>query len=667
MTVGAIGFDGTSLTGIGTQAGATLPGTTATYACFFNPSASSTNPSFGAILAVLSGLNTTAWAEALDIQFQWQGPGTGQLNFQWTGGSATSATAQGTIVPGTWYFLAVTVTGTTAQIYYCAVGAASLTLALTQTITSFTPAQICVGSDGQNSSGSDYFDGSVAGLKVWTSVLTSAQLFAETVQIDPVDTTNLFDNWRFNTDTDLTGRTAGTVMTALYSSASLSTQVGPPIPDDVSNGPDITGSFQDLLQFSQDTLYNLGEAFSIGNSAASTITYGFSNTGGALALAAAQTTNQTVWYPSNSSGNATLLTNINFSAGTTSNNLSAVTFSNSNGVSFGLNGSVITASVNAGAVNFSAGTTSNNLTAITFSNSNGISFGLNGSTMTASVATSLTAINVSAGTTSNNLSAVTFSNSNGISFGLNGSILTASIATSLTNINFSAGTTSNNLSAIVFSNKDGISFGLSGSTVTAILGGFSNWANGAPVASFASSKAFVSFQPILLDYAITATNVLWLGSLSQGTASSASSGGYNISIGLYTLTGGTSGTLSLASSATSFISWTSGGAYSSVSGVGYRNVTVASWDMTPGPYMFAIALASTVLSSISMTLYGTASLVTIGASGQGKMMSSMPWLPGYSVSSIVALPASFGVSNTASFVRTGSSIYQQPWISFQGT
>lgn len=39
------------------------------------------------------------------------------------------------------------------------------------------------------------------------------------------------------------------------------------------------------------------------------------------------------------------ITNINISAGTTSQNLSAVTFANSNGVSFGLNGSVVTAGI----------------------------------------------------------------------------------------------------------------------------------------------------------------------------------------------------------------------------------------------------------------------------------------------------------------------------------
>jgi hypothetical protein len=59
------------------------------------------------------------------------------------------------------------------------------------------------------------------------------------------------------------------------------------------------------------------------------------------------------------------LTNINVSAGTTSQNLSNVVFSNSNGVSFGLNGSTITASVNAGG----GGTVSNNFPPFVFGNS----------------------------------------------------------------------------------------------------------------------------------------------------------------------------------------------------------------------------------------------------------------------------------------------------------
>lgn len=106
-------------------------------------------------------------------------------------------------------------------------------------------------------------------------------------------------------------------------------------------------------------------------------------------------------------------------------------FSNANNVTFGTSaGSIITASVAAGGggltnINLSAGTTSQNLSNFVMSNSNGVSFGLNGSTVTGSVATSLTNINVSAGTTSNNLSNLVFSGSNGISFGLNGSTVTA--------------------------------------------------------------------------------------------------------------------------------------------------------------------------------------------------------------------------------------------------
>lgn len=82
------------------------------------------------------------------------------------------------------------------------------------------------------------------------------------------------------------------------------------------------------------------------------------------------------------------ITNINVSAGTTSNNLSNLVFADSNGVTFGLNGSTITASVAGGGgltnIKVSAGTTSNLLSAITFADANGISFGLNASTITAS-------------------------------------------------------------------------------------------------------------------------------------------------------------------------------------------------------------------------------------------------------------------------------------------
>ena len=70
-----------------------------------------------------------------------------------------------------------------------------------------------------------------------------------------------------------------------------------------------------------------------------------------------------------------------------------ISFSNANGVSFGINGNTITASVaNGGGVAISAGAASVSSGTVVFSNSNNISFGLNGSTITASVAAAATVL-----------------------------------------------------------------------------------------------------------------------------------------------------------------------------------------------------------------------------------------------------------------------------------
>lgn len=86
--------------------------------------------------------------------------------------------------------------------------------------------------------------------------------------------------------------------------------------------------------------------------------------------------------------NAATISNIKVSAGTSSTNLSAITFSDSNGVSFGLNGSVITASVAAagGAQTGISGIVVSDTTytsgTVSFSNQNGVTIGssVNGAT-----------------------------------------------------------------------------------------------------------------------------------------------------------------------------------------------------------------------------------------------------------------------------------------------
>jgi hypothetical protein len=83
----------------------------------------------------------------------------------------------------------------------------------------------------------------------------------------------------------------------------------------------------------------------------------------------------------------------------------------------------------AGSITVSAGAASANLGNLVFSNSNGVSFGLNGSTVTASAAAGAGGVALSAGTQSVSTGTVAFSNSNGVTFGMSGSnTITASVA-----------------------------------------------------------------------------------------------------------------------------------------------------------------------------------------------------------------------------------------------
>jgi hypothetical protein len=542
----------------------------------------------------------------------------------------------------------------------------------------------------------------------------------------------------------------------------------------------LDGNFQDYVSLTQDTLRHKGAQLALGTTTASTVQALFSNSAGALALAATATGNATAWLPP---AGGTLATAVNVSAGAAAANLSAVVFSNSNGVSFGMSGSTLTMSAGAGAsINLSAGTTSNLGSAFTLSNQNSVSFGLNAGTVTASVsgmsslnvsagttsqnltgltfslaagndqvswglsgstitaqlndqsedfvvaagtqtaifgeipfansnmvswgmsgssqvtastftqAGQITAVNVSAGTTSQNLSAVTFhnsngfqwglqgstitavnefnisagttsqgtnaftfSNSNGVSFGMNGSTITGSYG-----LNISASTTSQNLSNVVLSNSNGIMFGVNGATATAKLGGISSWSNGEPFASFANTSAQVSFQPVVIDYNLTVTNVVQLISMSGLTNSSSA---YTMRVGVYVVTGGTA--LSFVSFGSSQVSWTSGAAYSSQSGNQYVGMTVNSWAFTPGPYVLAVGGVDAGLAgSASFTLFAVNSNVIIG-SGRVAALSAQV-LPGI-LSGATTFPTTLALSATGQYVRTGGSVLQQPWIVLQGS
>lgn len=127
-----------------------------------------------------------------------------------------------------------------------------------------------------------------------------------------------------------------------------------------------------------------------------------------------------------------LISAINVSAGTTSNNLSRVTFDNGNGISFGLNGSVVTGSHNGLTSQsnqaFSASGGSTTFQTLNFANSNGITFSNSNGSLIAShngiTQQSTQPVAASGSNGSFAFSTLSFGNLNGMSFYTsNGSIV----------------------------------------------------------------------------------------------------------------------------------------------------------------------------------------------------------------------------------------------------
>lgn len=285
---------------------------------------------------------------------------------------------------------------------------------------------------------------------------------------------------------------------------------------------------------------------------------------------------------------------------------------NANGVSWSVNGQSISASVAAGATatgNLGAISASNALITsgtVSLVNANGVSWSVNGQSISASVGAGATATgNLGAISASNALitsGTVSLVNANGVSWSVNGQSISASVgagATATGNLGaLAAGTQTATSGTIVFANSNNITFGMSGSTQ--ITASFNAGAAAAPTLSSlwllhatstgiaAASNATMFLHPVTLANQLTVTRFEWVA--SQNPASG-STGGYTVSVGLYTMSGST---LSLASSGSFGLTWTSGtAAQSSITGMRPRTFSLGSWALTPGHYMLAFWARST--------------------------------------------------------------------------
>jgi hypothetical protein len=297
---------------------------------------------------------------------------------------------------------------------------------------------------------------------------------------------------------------------------------------------------------------------------------------------------------------------VNFSAGTTSNNLAAVTFSNSNGVSFGLNGSTITASHNgitsqtaqtlglyASGANTIGQSSSSTIDArsFNFSGQGAISAGYSGSTMQLSVpqtsslsATGAVSIStngstvfigaptgggggaaLSAGTQSVSTGTVNFANSNGITFGMSGS---NQITASHNGLTSQTVQTQNMVSVlgstgdISFANGNGVTFGGNNSTLTASVNtsyAASNHSHGDPTLALTNLSGTTASASNGLTISLSAAAPGGGGGIAlSGGGTSYSNGTVNLSNhgGALTISGSTNSVLSISVPQTSSLSAT---------------------------------------------------------------------------------------------------------------
>lgn len=267
------------------------------------------------------------------------------------------------------------------------------------------------------------------------------------------------------------------------------------------------------------------------------------------------------WLTTAMQSNAATISNIRVSAGTTSNLLSAITFSNSNGITFGLDASTITASHNglttARASNDAVGLNTAQTNVTWTVNSSGISLNAGGYAGT--------------GTSATNAS---------ITLNSNGLAISVAAPGGGGAVNFSAGTTSNDLQTVVFSNSNGISFGLNGSTITAqntTLNGYLEAFIDRELlaAQIGNNQLFV--QPLNARAHIQFDQIAWFNNYSNATNSS-NSATLTLRAGIYTRN---ESTLSLVTEASNTFAVTNSG-------------TVGSYSIYGGMREYGLGLTTTL-------------------------------------------------------------------------
>ena len=304
---------------------------------------------------------------------------------------------------------------------------------------------------------------------------------------------------------------------------------------------------------------------------------------------------------------------------------------------------------------------------VSFGNSNGVSFGVSGNTITATVGT-MTAgggVDIQAGTNTITSGTVVFSSSNNVSFGLTGSTMTA-----LAQVNVSAGTAAANLTNVVFSNSNGLSFGLNGSTITAKLPSMSFYVPPSDANSLIAMPAVstaglnLSLRRVTIPHAFNISRVDLLGNFSLGGSTA---GSFTLSAAFFTLTGSTASLLSSSSVAYTFNSGTTNTSdqYGGYLGTRWRSIPTGGWAAPPGAD-FMLALMGSINGPTgttgTMSLYCQNSFNPAAAVASGNYTEY--WGDGVYSAGTGAFPSSMHISE---LVQTGSLAAKQAYFRLIGS
>lgn len=151
--------------------------------------------------------------------------GLGGVAYYSTSGSVENAYAT-PMFAGTWYRVAFTRTGTTGQVYLAEDADGPIDL-LAGGVSALAPAGITLGGRGPSDNGEQY-NGRLAHVRAWASVLTQAEIEDEWSSPTPVRAAGLWVDWPLATAEDLTDHSGnGRHLTA--GTTPVTTEEGPPI------------------------------------------------------------------------------------------------------------------------------------------------------------------------------------------------------------------------------------------------------------------------------------------------------------------------------------------------------------------------------------------------------------------------------------------------------